>query len=249
MKVVGVIPARWGSTRFPGKSLFPIAGKPLIQWVIEAARKASRLDELLVATDDERIQRFVATLNLRAVLTRSDHPSGTDRAAEAVRNLQADVVVNIQGDEPVIEDGLIDRLATTVGPGQPWEMATAAVPIGDADELANPSVVKVVWAGNGRALYFSRSAIPYVREADKAKTNEPIHWRHIGIYAYPAAFLETFVRTPPTPLEQLEKLEQLRALHIGARIAVLRTRQRTFGVDTPADVVAAEHALRTLHGV
>lgn len=247
MKVIGAIPARWGSTRLPGKSLIPIAGKPLIQWVIESARQARCLSELLVATDDHRILEFVLGLGVRAVMTRPTHPSGTDRIAEAVRDLGADVVVNIQGDEPVIEQGLIDRLAETVAPGQPWDMATAAVPIENAADLNDPSVVKVVWGEGRRALYFSRSVIPFVRDSDPI-TRDPVHWRHLGIYAYQGAFLETLVRTPPSLLERLEKLEQLRALHIGARIAVLPTQEHSVGVDTARDVELAEQIIRRLHG-
>jgi 3-deoxy-manno-octulosonate cytidylyltransferase (CMP-KDO synthetase) len=247
MKVVGAIPARWGSTRLPGKSLIPIAGKPLIQWVIESARKAQCLNELLVATDDQRIADFVDGLGVKPVMTSPTHPSGTDRVAEAVRGLGADVVVNIQGDEPVIETGLIDRLAAATAPNQPWEMATAAAPIDNPADVSAPSVVKVVCGENGRALYFSRSVIPFVRDAEPV-TAGPVHWRHLGIYAYKAAFLEKLVKTPPSLLERLEKLEQLRALHLGARIAVLPTKERSVGVDTPGDLAYAERVIRQLHG-
>ncbi|MDI6774848.1 MAG: 3-deoxy-manno-octulosonate cytidylyltransferase [Verrucomicrobiota bacterium] len=248
MKVVGAIPARWGSTRLPGKSLIPIAGKPLIQWVIESARKASCLGELLVATDDRRIRDFVAGLGVRAVMTSSIHQSGADRIAEAVRDLGADVVINIQGDEPVIEQGLIDRLAEATAPGRAWDMATAAVPIENPADLSDPSVVKVVCGEDGRALYFSRSVIPFVRDPGSIACDRA-HWRHLGIYAYKAAFLEKLVRAPQSLPERLEKLEQLRALHIGARIAVLPTHERSVGVDTPADVASVERIICQLHGI
>lgn len=155
MKVVGVIPARWGSTRLPGKALVPICGRPLIQWVLEAAGKANNLDMLLVATDDRRIANVVTELGGRAVMTRTDHPSGTDRIAEAVARVKANIIINIQGDEPLIDPKLIDSLVGVMVKGKKWDMATAAAPIFDQKELENPSVVKVVWDRTGRALYFS----------------------------------------------------------------------------------------------
>lgn len=243
--VIGVIPARWGSTRFPGKSLAPIAGKPLVQWVLERTRQAKRLSTVLVATDDQRIFDAVAKMGGEAVMTRSDHPSGTDRIAEAVRGRPADAVINIQGDEPLIDPALIDELAATMTRSDSWDMATAATPITDAADIASPSVVKVVTAQDGRALYFSRSVIPFIREKDSGAAGpEALYWRHIGIYAYRRAFLEKLVATPPCPLEMAEKLEQLRALAIGCRMKVLKTRDIGIGVDTPEDVKRAEAALR-----
>ena len=248
MSVIGVIPARWGSTRLPGKSLIAICGKPLIQWVVEGARKADRLDRLIVATDDERIAEAVRGLGCEAAMTRSDHPSGTDRVAEVAAQTGAETVINIQGDEPLIDPGLIDALADALAGDADWDMATAAVPIGDTDDLNNPSVVKVVWGQDGRALYFSRSVIPFVRDAALAAA-AGLHWRHLGIYAYRREFLERLVREQPTALEQAEKLEQLRALHIGGRIAVIETEDVGIGVDTAADVQYVEAVLRKLHGV
>jgi 3-deoxy-manno-octulosonate cytidylyltransferase (CMP-KDO synthetase) len=247
LKVVGAIPARWGSTRLPGKSLISICGKPLIQWVIERARQAKSLDDLVVATDDERIVKAVTQIGARAVMTAPTHPSGTDRVAEAVRGSGAEIVINIQGDEPLIDPKLIDRLADVMKKDPRWDMATAAVPIETPDDLADPSVVKVVWAEEHRALYFSRSVIPFVRDQD-APRDTAIHWRHLGIYAYRHAFMETLVRTPPSLLEKLEKLEQLRALHIGARMVVLESSEKAVGVDTPGDVAHVEAILRKLHG-
>ena len=243
MNVVGVIPARWASTRLPGKSLLPIAGKPLIQHVLERCREARRLDLLLVATDDQRIYDAVARLGTEAVMTRADHPSGTDRVAEAVRDREADVIINIQGDEPLIDPRLIDRLAEPMLGAADWDMATAAAPVAGVSDLRNPSVVKVVWDAGGRALYFSRAPIPFDRATDGG--HQPgLHWRHIGIYAYRRRFLAKLVQTPPCPLELAEKLEQLRALHIGARIAVLETDEAGCGVDTPADVPYVEALIR-----
>lgn len=248
MKVVGAIPARWGSTRLPGKSLISICGKPLIQWVVERARLARRLDDLVVATDDARIVEAVERIGGKAVLTAANHPSGTDRVAEAVEALGADVVINIQGDEPLIDPALIDRLAGAMEEGPDWDMATAAVPIRSPADLADPSVVKVVWGEGHRALYFSRAAIPFVRDRD-APEGVAIHWRHLGIYAYRRAFLSRLIRTPPTLLERLEKLEQLRALHLGARMTVIESSEIAVGVDTPEDVIRVETILRKLHGV
>lgn len=240
-RVIGVIPARWASTRLPGKALASLCGKPLIQWVLERVRQATRLDEVLVATDDERIRAAVAALGGTAVMTRVDHPSGTDRVAEAVSGRRGDVVINIQGDEPLIDPGLINRLAEVMVQEPEWEMATAATPIQDAGELAKPSVVKVVFGERGRAMYFSRSVIPFVRDTAPAGLQ---HWRHVGIYAYRRAFLERLVRTPPCVLELTEKLEQLRALHLGGRLTVVETNEIGLGVDTPEDVTLAEAALR-----
>ncbi len=244
MKVIGVIPARWASTRLPGKSLVMICGKPLIQWVVEGASRAKKLDSLIVATDDRRIAAAAEKAGAKAVMTRPDHPSGTDRVAEAAGGMKADVIINIQGDEPLIDPGLIDRLADLMAADKSWDMATAAAPIENEADLNNPSVVKVVWDASKRALYFSRSAIPFIRDGS-AKAGKGLHWRHVGIYAYRKAFLERMVKTPPCDLEKAEKLEQLRALHIGGRIAVLETAEAGIGVDTPADVKYVEEMIRS----
>ena len=244
-RAIGVIPSRWGSTRFPGKSLALIGGKPLLVRVVERARQARRLDEILVATDDERIAAAARACGANAVMTRADHPSGTDRIAEAVRGLAADVVVNIQGDEPLIDPDLIDRVAGALAGAEGWEMATAASPLRTAEELHNPDVVKVVRALDGRALYFSRSPIPFVRGA--AAGFPPVagmHFRHVGLYGYRRAFLERLVREPPCELENLEKLEQLRALALGCRMVVLDCAAVGIGVDSPADVPKAEALMR-----
>ena len=244
-RAIGVIPSRWGSTRFPGKSLAPVGGKPLLAWVVERARQATRLADVLVATDDARIAAAAESFGVAVALTSPDHPSGTDRIAEAIRGRDADVVVNVQGDEPLIDPALIDRVAGTLLDAADWDMATAAAPIRSAEELHNSDVVKVVRARDGRALYFSRSVIPHVRGAAAGHPPVPgAHFRHIGIYGYRRAFLERLVREPPCALENLEKLEQLRALHLGCRLAVLDTEAFGIGVDSPADVPKAEALLR-----
>ena len=242
-RAIGVIPARWGSTRLPGKSLVLIGGRPLVLRVWDAACRAGELDRVCVATDDERIRAVVEQAGGLAVMTRADHPSGTDRVAEAVAGFDAGLIVNIQGDEPFIDPGLIDRLVRTLRADPAADMATAATPIRDPRPLSEPSVVKVVWGQGHRALYFSRAPIPHVRDADVPGAG-PLHWRHLGIYAYRRAFLDRLVAAPPCRLEQAEKLEQLRALDLGCRMIVLETEQAGIGVDTPADVTYAENVLQ-----
>lgn len=242
--IVGVIPARWGSSRFPGKSLAMVAGKPLIQRVVERCRLAKRLDDVLVATDDERIAHVVESIGARYVMTRSDHPSGTDRIAEAVHGLAAEVIINIQGDEPLINPVLIDKLGDVFAEPS-LDMATAASPLTRAEEVLNPNIVKVVTDQTGCALYFSRAPIPFIRDVQLADAVMADHyWRHIGIYAYRRGFLERMVSEPPCALECLEKLEQLRALNMGGRIKVLRVNEPGLGVDLPEDVARVEEAIR-----
>ncbi|MBI9019928.1 MAG: 3-deoxy-manno-octulosonate cytidylyltransferase [Verrucomicrobia bacterium] len=243
-RVIGVIPARWASTRLPGKPLAMIAGKPMIQRVAEQVVKAKLLDAVLIATDDQRIVDAVASFGIPgvdAVMTRADHPSGTDRIAEAVAGRDCDVLINIQGDEPLMEPELIDRLAEVMLSGD-WDMATAAAPIQTEADLNNPSVVKAVFSRDGQALYFSRAPIPFVRDAGTDATGA--HWRHIGIYAYRRDYLLKLVAEPPCQLENLEKLEQLRALHIGCRMNVLQVDDVGIGVDTPEDIEKVERILK-----
>ena len=182
-------------------------------------------------------------------MTRADHPSGTDRIAEAIGRREADLVVNIQGDEPLLDPALIDRLVTRMGEDEAWDMGTAAAPITNEADRRNASVVKVVWGAHHQALYFSRSLIPFVRDADESGT-KGLYWRHLGLYAYRTAFLRELVATPPCLLEQAEKLEQLRALHLGARMVVIETAETGIGVDTPADVQRVETLIREMekHG-
>jgi 3-deoxy-manno-octulosonate cytidylyltransferase (CMP-KDO synthetase) len=244
MKIAGVIPSRWGSTRFPGKSLALIAGKPMVQWVVERVKQAQKIDSVIVATDDVRIAECVEALGIpevKVAMTRSDHPSGTDRIAEAVESMEIDAVINIQGDEPLIDPALIDELADVISSGE-WDMATAATPIKDETQINDPSVVKALFNRHGQALYFSRSTIPHIREPEGV-SKSGIYWRHIGIYAYRRDYLLRLVSEPPCALEQLEKLEQLRALDMGCRMKVIQTQDFGIGVDTPSDIAKAEALL------
>ena len=240
MKTYGIIPSRFGSSRFPGKPLAVLAGKPLVAWVVEAVKKAKSLDEVLVATDDERIADAVAQHGGRAVMTPSSLPSGTDRIACAARNYLGadfaddDILVNIQGDEPLIDPALVDELAMKLKLDARWDMATAVTPVRSAADLAAKSVVKVVLDRFDGAMYFSRAPIPFSRDGE-ADLSSGLYVRHLGIYAYRGAFLKRYIAEPPCPLETTEKLEQLRALRMGAKIAVVRTDDEGVGVDTPED--------------
>ncbi|MCB1233253.1 MAG: 3-deoxy-manno-octulosonate cytidylyltransferase [Verrucomicrobiae bacterium] len=230
--MLGVIPARWGSTRFPGKPLHPIAGKPLIQHVWERCRACRKLDAVAVATDDERIARAVRAFGGEVVMTRSDHESGTDRIAEVARKRASFThIVNIQGDEPLISPKLIDRLADRLVKSADCPMITAANEMAaDDPDFDNPNVVKVTIDRRGRALYFSRSLIPYPRNPETAGLR---HFRHKGIYGFRRDFLLQFVRWKPSMLERAEGLEQLRAMENGAEILVILTDDDSPGVDTP----------------
>lgn len=227
--VVGLIPARWASTRFPGKPLHLIAGKPLVQHVWERCQECSNLDRIVVATDDQRIFNTAKAFGAEVVMTSVDHPTGTDRIAEAATSFpEATHVINIQGDEPLIEPTLIDELTLALLADADLAMATAANEITEDKLVEDPNVVKVVLRHDGDALYFSRSPLPYRRsESPDLKL-----YRHKGIYAYRRDFLENFVTWEPSPLELAESLEQLRALENGARIRVIITDDESGGVDT-----------------
>ncbi|MGA9776759.1 MAG: 3-deoxy-manno-octulosonate cytidylyltransferase [Limisphaerales bacterium] len=245
MKVVGIVPARFASTRFPGKSLALIAGRPLIQHVIEQCRKAKSLNEVIVATDDSRIAD-AAKKFCRVEMTRADHSSGTDRIAEVAARCACDAVVNIQGDEPLIDPAVIDAVAGALAQN---EMATAATPVRSSAELDNPNVVKVVVNVAGQALYFSRRTIPYLREAASPEgVREQLaafpFLKHLGIYGYRREALLRLVKFPVSPLEHAEKLEQLRALENGIPMAVVKVDYDSVGVDVPEDVKRVEKLLR-----
>lgn len=235
MKIYGIIPSRFGSSRFPGKPLAMLAGKPLVAWVVEAVKKAKSLDEVLVATDDERIVAAVEKYGGKAVMTPSELPSGTDRIACAAGDFaDDDILVNIQGDEPLIDPNLIDELVRKLKSDDRWSMATAVTPIKSIADFNAKSVVKVVMDRDDGALYFSRAPIPCDRDHESDLTNG-LYVRHLGIYAYRGAFLKRYIAEPPCALEKIEKLEQLRALWMGARIAVVKTTDEGIGVDTPED--------------
>ena len=244
MKTLGIIPSRYGSSRFPGKPLHLLCGKPLVAWVVEAVKKAKALDDVIVATDDDRIVAAVEAHGGRAVMTPSELPSGTDRIACAAGDFaDDDILVNIQGDEPLISPDLIDALVGRMKEGTKWDMATAVTPIKSLDDLNAKTVVKVVLDRDDGALYFSRAPIPCDR--DHVPDIASGLWvRHLGIYAYRGAFLRKYISEPPCDLEKTEKLEQLRALWMGAKIAVIRTDDEGVGVDTPEDAVRIEAILR-----
>ena len=251
MKTYGIIPSRFGSSRFPGKPLAMLAGKPLVAWVVEAVKKAKSLDEVFVATDDERIVKAVEEYGGVAVMTPSELPSGTDRIACAARNRfggdfgDDDILVNIQGDEPLIDPKLIDELVAKLKDGKGFEMATAVTPIKSAADLAAKTVVKVVLDRDDGALYFSRAPIPCDRDniPNFQTSQTSLYVRHLGIYAYRGGFLKRYIAEPPCALEKTEKLEQLRALWMGARIAVVKTADEGVGVDTPEDAKRVEKIL------
>ena len=240
-RVAIIIPARWGSTRFPGKPLHLLAGKPLIQHVWEQCTRVTGVDRVIVATDDTRILETAFRFGAEVALTSDSHPSGTDRIAEVAKNLRTTgILVNVQGDEPFLDPQLAEKLVHALEADPQAQMATAACPLEDGDGN-NPNVVKVVCDLRGNALYFSRSLIPCDRDGDAG----PARLRHIGIYAYRRPFLLKLVKAEQTPLEKSEKLEQLRALEHGARIRVISTNAAGPGIDTPADAVAAERLLRS----
>jgi 3-deoxy-manno-octulosonate cytidylyltransferase (CMP-KDO synthetase) len=233
-KILGVIPARFASTRFPGKPLVEIAGKPMIQHVWERSRQSKLLDRVLIATDDDRIARSALAFGAEVCLTREDHPSGTDRVAEAAGTTDAEIIVNIQGDEPLIDPAAIDKAIVALLDDPKCEMATLKKRIDSASDIQNPNVVKVVTGHDGYALYFSRCPIPFDRGS------EAIYWKHIGLYVYRRALLFRYSSLKPGVLEQNEKLEQLRALENGIGIRVAETTYETIGVDTPEDLMSIQ---------
>lgn len=242
-KAVAIIPARWGSTRFPGKMLHPILGKPLIQHVWERCQETKSISQVIIATDDMRIAEAAFAFGAEVALTSEDHPSGSDRIAEVAKNLSGvKHIINLQGDEPALDPHLIDRLVKHLQNESKLEMITAATPFESAEDIANPNNVKVVTGVHDQALYFSRSPIPFDRDG----TAKPNYLWHLGLYGYRRDFLLEYVKWKPTPLEESEKLEQLRALEHGATIKVLTTTHRALGVDVPEDVARAEAALQAL---
>lgn len=252
-RAVAIIPARWASTRFPGKPLAQIRNKPMIQWVVEQARKAKRISEVIVAADDTRILEAVAGFGGKAVMTSSRHATGSDRIAEVASGLKCDIVVNVQGDEPLIPPQNIDQVVDSLGKDPSLTVATLMMPVDDPDEISDPNVVKVITDQKGRALYFSRSPIPFHRDDWASGSPEDISkskdagknrvFKHIGLYAYTRSFLLEFAQMKPTPLEQLEQLEQLRILEHGFPIQVDITERKSMGVDHIDDLARVERFL------
>ena len=242
MKALGLIPARFAATRFPGKPLAPIAGVPMLRRVFEGARSARSLRDVIVATDDERVAAACRSFGAKVAMTRSDHATGTDRLAEVAAGLDDAIVVNVQGDEPLVEGFVIDAAVEALAADPSLPMSTVVHPA-DPDGLDDPNRVKVVLDRSGNALYFSRSRIPALRDPAQA----PRYWQHVGLYAYRREFLLEFVKLAPTPAERSEQLEQLRALENGHRIrcAVVEG-WRGIPVDVPADVARVEARLREL---
>ncbi len=239
-QVVIIIPARYASTRFPGKPLAPLWGKPIIQHVYERAVRSRLSSRAIIATDDERIAAAARSFGAGVALTRPDHPSGTDRVAEVAAALDADLIVNVQGDEPLVDPAAIDAAVEPLLADPSIPMGTLAAPIEAVEDLANPNVVKVVVDQAGFALYFSRLPIPFVRDGAQwrglAACGPVARYRHIGLYVYRRDFLLGLATLAPTPLEQAEKLEQLRVLEHGHRIRVVIVPTASPGIDTPEDL-------------
>ncbi len=234
MEIAAIIPARYASTRFPGKPLAMANGKPLIQYVFEAVSRSSLVKRVIVATDDERIFKAVREFGGEAEMTLQNHSTGTDRISEVAKRLKTDIIVNVQGDEPLIEPDVINETVKPLMNNSEILMATLKTRIITNEELKDPNVVKVVTDRDDFALYFSRFPIPYVR--DTASQPHPAHYKHIGIYVYKKDFLLKFAQMRPTLLEEAEKLEQLRALENGYKIKVVETDYNSIGVDTPEDL-------------
>lgn len=236
MKTIGVIPARMASTRFPGKVLANIGGKPMIQWVWEKAKKAKKLGDVLIACDHPSVFAAAKKFGANAVMTDPKHPSGSDRIAEAVGRVPCDIIVNIQGDEPFIDPATINDLASLLQGDGDVHMGTVIKPIVSDEEFVNPNVVKCVVDEAGFALYFSRSPIPYLRDKTSKK---PSRYKHLGLYAYRKDFLLQYKDWPRSSLEAVEQLEQLRVLERGYRIKTTVTHDESIAIDTPDDLTKA----------
>ena len=252
MNIVAVIPARFASVRFPGKALAMINGKPMIQHVYERAAKASLIDSVIIATDDERIQKVVESFGGECRMTESSHETGTDRLAEVAKGLQADIIVNVQGDEPLIAPEMIDQAIRPFLDDTSLRMGTLKSRIKCLHDFLSPNVVKVVTDVNGNALYFSRSPLPFFRDKWQDLKDESfvcgkmLCYKHVGLYVYRRDFLIEFASMSPTFLEISEKLEQLRAVENGVRIRVVETEFESIGVDTPDDLQKAIDRFKSL---
>lgn len=243
---IGVIPARYGSTRFPGKALARIAGKPMIQWVYENALDSSRLSRVVVATDDERIAECVRSFGGEFVMTDKDIQTGTERVAKAVENCDSDFIINIQGDEPLVPPDLLDSLVDALRDYDDIPVCTPVVQIKSDRDLVDPNQVRVIFDNKFRALYFTRAVIPFSRDNKSPKDwiSQADYWKHIGIYCFRRDFLFTFIRLPMGRLERIELLEQLRILEHGYPILVVKTDYSPVCVDVPEDIAKVEERLR-----
>ena len=241
MQVVGVIPGRYSSSRFEGKVIADLLGKPLIQHVWEKAKQARTLDEVIIACDDERVAEVARGFGAKVAMTSRDHACGTDRISEVVNPMDVKVVINIQGDEPLVHPTMIDSLSLALLEDESLCMATVMKKIEDPLSLADPHVVKVVVDKNNFALYFSRCAIPF--QAQNSEIKKPVYYKHIGLYGYTKDFLFTYNNLPVSNLEKVERLEQLRVLENGFRIKVIETKYDTIGVDTPQDLKKVKYLL------
>ncbi|MEK6627074.1 MAG: 3-deoxy-manno-octulosonate cytidylyltransferase [Bdellovibrionota bacterium] len=239
-KIIAVIPARYASTRFPGKAIKLLKGKPIIQWVVEGTQKSKLIEKIYVATDNEKIAEVCRQINVEVLMTSPDCSTGTDRIYEATKNLSFDVVLNIQGDEPLIDESYINPLAQSFLNNSKLDMATLAHPLA-AEDLENKNAVKVITNSFGEAIYFSRFAIPYSREKD---SHCSASLKHIGLYGYSKSFLQKFCTSPQALIEKYESLEQLRALYLGAKIKVIEVEKPTYGVDTLEDLQKLEALLK-----
>jgi 3-deoxy-manno-octulosonate cytidylyltransferase (CMP-KDO synthetase) len=242
MDVMGVIPARYSSTRFPGKVLADILGKPLIQHVWERAKESLLLEDLIIACDDERVANVAREFGAKVAMTAKDHASGTERIIEVINPIDVRIVINIQGDEPLIHPVMIDTLGQTLLDDPSVSMSTLMKKIEDPKELNDPNVVKVIVDKNNFALYFSRTTIPY--HAKESQISTPSYYKHIGLYAYTKDFLFIYKNLPVSNIEKIERLEQLRVLEEGFRIKVIETKYDTIGVDTPQDLEKVKKYLK-----
>ena len=243
METIGVIPARLESSRLKHKLLRKILGKPLIQWTWEAAKRARLLDKLIIACDSPKIKQAAEAFSAEAVITSSEHSSGTDRVAEAVRGIDVKIVINIQADEPLIHPSIIDRIVESMIKDNSIVMATVKKRIGSKEEIENTSIVKVITDKDNFAVYFSRFPIPFKRDSD----TEGVYFKHLGIYGYTKDFLYTFKNLPYSYLEHSEKLEQLRAIESGYKIKVIETKFDSWGVDTISDLRKVRNILSKIH--
>ena len=240
-EILAVIPARHASARFPGKPLAPIAGRPMIQHVFERVRQAQKVSRVVVATEDARIQKAVESFGGEAVITRADHRTGTDRVAEVAAHIHAEIYVNVQGDEPLIDPGTVDSLVEAMLENPEMRIGTPCAAISQPNDIMDPNVVKAVRDFDGNALYFSRAPIPWIR--DTRQTIAPRFWKHLGIYAFRRDALLEFPTLPPGELERVEQLEQLRWLENGFHIGMVETDYDAVSVDVPGDVERVEKLL------